>query len=183
MAAVVLPAPVPGRRRARPAQIGSPSCLRSTTSSSSPAFALIRFQGADHVTLLGGERVDHELLGDVPLESGAAGRRAAGSTDCSACRTPRSASVASRRTKTARRCRASRSRSRSRSPTAELLAELPDEPIDTVGERRLRHRRRRLRRDRRPHHPTTRSATARAPTSSSAATSSATSPTGTPTRR
>jgi len=41
-----------------------------------PAFALIRFAGSDHVTLLGGDRVDHELLADVPLDEGPpAGRR------------------------------------------------------------------------------------------------------------
>jgi phenazine biosynthesis protein phzE len=42
-----------------------------------PAFALVRLQGSDCVTLLGGSRVDHEALGDVPLEEGApaSGRR------------------------------------------------------------------------------------------------------------
>ncbi|MGI8578861.1 MAG: chorismate-binding protein [Nocardioidaceae bacterium] len=42
-----------------------------------PAFALIRLPGADAVTLLGGERHDHRLLSDVPLERErpAAGRR------------------------------------------------------------------------------------------------------------
>jgi 2-amino-4-deoxychorismate synthase len=42
-----------------------------------PAFALIRLQGSDAVTVLGGTRVDHEDLSDVPLERGkpAAGRR------------------------------------------------------------------------------------------------------------
>jgi phenazine biosynthesis protein phzE len=42
-----------------------------------PAFALVRFHGSDHVTLLGGSRVDHEWLSEVPLESGPppAGRR------------------------------------------------------------------------------------------------------------
>jgi phenazine biosynthesis protein phzE len=41
-----------------------------------PAFALIRLSGSDTVTVLGGDRVDHEDLGGVPLESGrpAAGR-------------------------------------------------------------------------------------------------------------
>ncbi len=42
-----------------------------------PAFALVRFQGSDAVTVLGGERVDHEWLRDIPLEAGppAPGRR------------------------------------------------------------------------------------------------------------
>lgn len=36
-----------------------------------PAYALIRFQGASDVTLVGGDRTDHEWLGEVPLETGA----------------------------------------------------------------------------------------------------------------
>ena len=35
-----------------------------------PAFALVRFQGASAVTLLGGTRYDYEQLSDVPLEHG-----------------------------------------------------------------------------------------------------------------
>jgi phenazine biosynthesis protein phzE len=35
-----------------------------------PAFALIRLQGAESVTVLGGARVDHDDLGGVPLEQG-----------------------------------------------------------------------------------------------------------------
>jgi 2-amino-4-deoxychorismate synthase len=42
--------------------------LDSVTSRS--AFALIRFQDAPTVTLLGGHRTDHGVLGDVPLETG-----------------------------------------------------------------------------------------------------------------
>ncbi|MBA2444825.1 MAG: phenazine-specific anthranilate synthase [Nocardioidaceae bacterium] len=37
---------------------------------SRPAYALIRLQGADTVTLLGGTRVDHEWLSDIPLDEG-----------------------------------------------------------------------------------------------------------------
>lgn len=42
-----------------------------------PAFALVRFAGSDHVTLLGGDRVDHDNLADIPLDDGppADGRR------------------------------------------------------------------------------------------------------------
>jgi 2-amino-4-deoxychorismate synthase len=42
-----------------------------------PAYALIRFQGSDRVTLLGGRRDDHEWLADIPIDTGAppAGRR------------------------------------------------------------------------------------------------------------
>src|SRR6185437_15436867 len=42
-----------------------------------PAYALIRFQGSDHVTLLGGRRHDHEWLADIPVDTGPppAGRR------------------------------------------------------------------------------------------------------------
>jgi phenazine biosynthesis protein phzE len=35
-----------------------------------PAFALVRLQGSDAVTLLGGSRVDHEELIDIPLAEG-----------------------------------------------------------------------------------------------------------------
>src|SRR3954452_13325114 len=35
-----------------------------------PAYALIRFQGSDQVTLLGGSRVDHEWLADIALDDG-----------------------------------------------------------------------------------------------------------------
>lgn len=38
-----------------------------------PAFALVRFQGSDSVVLLGGSRVDHEWLSDVPVDTGAPG--------------------------------------------------------------------------------------------------------------
>ena len=37
---------------------------------SRPAWALVRLHGADEVTLLGGVRHDHALLGDVPLAAG-----------------------------------------------------------------------------------------------------------------
>ncbi len=36
-----------------------------------PAFALVRLQDSDTVTLLGGRRVDHDLIADVPLETAA----------------------------------------------------------------------------------------------------------------
>ncbi|MDQ3481658.1 MAG: chorismate-binding protein, partial [Actinomycetota bacterium] len=44
---------------------------------SRPAYALVRLQGSDNVTLLGGARVDHEWLSDIPLDNGtpAEGRR------------------------------------------------------------------------------------------------------------
>lgn len=35
-----------------------------------PAFALVRFQGTDEVTVLGGHRVDHDWLSDVALDTG-----------------------------------------------------------------------------------------------------------------
>jgi phenazine biosynthesis protein phzE len=35
-----------------------------------PACALVRFQGSDSVTVLGGHRVDHEWLSDLPLDQG-----------------------------------------------------------------------------------------------------------------
>jgi len=38
-----------------------------------PAWALIRLPGVEDVTVLGGVRTDHEVLSDVPLESGAPG--------------------------------------------------------------------------------------------------------------
>jgi phenazine biosynthesis protein phzE len=34
-----------------------------------PAYALIRFQGSDRVTLLGGQRHDHEWLADLPIDA------------------------------------------------------------------------------------------------------------------
>jgi phenazine biosynthesis protein phzE len=98
-----------------------------------PAFALVRFQESDHVTLLGGARVDHDVLRDVPVETGppADGRRfdrmlcvpyaqirergfAAhqDGTPLSSIEIEYEADVA----------------------LAELLAMLPDEPIETVGE-------------------------------------------------
>ncbi len=37
---------------------------------SCPAYALLRFAGADTVQLLGGDRVDHEWLSDIPVDDG-----------------------------------------------------------------------------------------------------------------
>ncbi len=35
-----------------------------------PAYALVRFEGSETVTVLGGDRVDHEWLADVPMDAG-----------------------------------------------------------------------------------------------------------------
>ena len=67
-----------------------------------PAFALVRLQGSDAVTILGGSRADHEELIDIPLAQGAPPSTDGGSTGSSVCRTRRSASAGSRPTRTAR---------------------------------------------------------------------------------
>ncbi|MEJ7706316.1 MAG: chorismate-binding protein [Nocardioidaceae bacterium] len=98
-----------------------------------PAFALIRLHGSDTVTLLGGTREDVEWLSDIPLESGAPrpGRR----FDRLLCipfaqirergfevhedGTPLSSIDIDFEVEV---------------PAAQLLEQLPDEPIETVGD-------------------------------------------------
>ncbi len=96
------------------------------------AFALVRFQGASTVTMLGGRRHDHDVLSDVPLERGepTPGRR----YDRLLCvpyaqirergfdvyddDTPLTSIVVDVETE---------------APSDMLLAELPDEPLATLG--------------------------------------------------
>ena len=98
-----------------------------------PAFALIRFQGAASVTVLGGHRVDHDLLADIPLETGAPtpGRRfdrllcvpyaqiRERGFDVHDDNTPLSSLEISLEAEVS---------------TADVLAMLPDEPIEAVGD-------------------------------------------------
>ena len=153
MAAVELPSPA-RRRAVAPATSTDRSDRMPSLDDvlACPAYALIRFQGCRSRHRCSAATASTTTsLADVPLESGVpqAGRRF---DRLLASRSARSASAASRRTTTAPRCRASRSRPSARSPSHELLAAMPDEPIESGRPRRLRHRRRRVRQARRADH-------------------------------
>jgi phenazine biosynthesis protein phzE len=96
------------------------------------AYALIRFQDAPTVTLLGGHRTDHPALGDVPLETGepSSGRRF-DRLLCVPYAQIRERGFAAHGDGTAL---SSIDIDDERDvPLADLLDELPDEPLSTVG--------------------------------------------------
>jgi phenazine biosynthesis protein phzE len=97
-----------------------------------PAFALIRFQGSSTVTLLGGTRVDVDRLADVPLETGppAPGRRF-DRLLCVPYAQIRERGFAAHQDGTP--LTAIEVRHESEVSLLDLLAQLPDEPIQTSG--------------------------------------------------
>ena len=167
LAAVALPAPAPGRHRARPRRSAHPHVLLSMTSTSAPAFALVRLQGDDHVTLLRWPSGSTTTRSPTCRSTRAVRDGQDRSTAWSVCRSRRSASAGSRRTTTTRRCQhrgrrpAPRSRSTSCSPSSRTSRSTTD--------RRARASTSTTRRTPTSSgaSSTTRSATARAPTSSS----------------
>ncbi|MGH3505925.1 MAG: chorismate-binding protein, partial [Nocardioidaceae bacterium] len=97
-----------------------------------PAYALIRFAGSDSVTLLGGTRADHDVLRDVPLEVGPppAGRRF-DRLLCVPYAQIRERGFAAHQDGTP--LSSIEVEVEAAVPVSELLAELPDEPIETEG--------------------------------------------------
>jgi 2-amino-4-deoxychorismate synthase len=96
-----------------------------------PAFALIRFQESPTVALLGGDRTEHAALADVPLETGAPGGRRFDRLLCVPYAQIRERGFAAHRDGTPL---SSIDIDVERDvPLADLLVELPDEPLLTVG--------------------------------------------------
>jgi 2-amino-4-deoxychorismate synthase len=99
-----------------------------------PVYALIRFQGSDRVELLGGRRHDHEWLADLPADTGAApdGRRF-DRLVCVPYAQIRERGFEAHDDETP--LTSIEIEWESSVPVDEVLALLPDEAIETVGER------------------------------------------------
>ena len=105
----------------------------SMTCTSAPAYALVRLQGDDHVTLLGGRPRTTSCSATCRSTRDARRGPAVDRLVVYAVRADPRARVRGARA-TTRRSSASRSTSEHRVPIDELLDQLPDEPIATVGE-------------------------------------------------
>ena len=134
------------------------------------AWAAIRLRDSATVTLVGGSPQRGRAAGRRAARGGRPAGAAAGSTGCSRSRSARSPSAGSRRTTTAPRWPSSTSSWRSEVPLADLLAALPDEPIDLRATAAASSPPTRTTPPSSTRSSATRSATARAPTSWSAAT-------------
>ncbi len=97
-----------------------------------PAYALIRFQGSSSVMLLGGTRLDHEQLSDVTLEDGApVGGRRFDRLLCVPFAQIRERGFEAHDDGTP--LSSIEIDLEARVPTSDLLAELPSEPLESVG--------------------------------------------------
>src|SRR6478735_3717669 len=97
-----------------------------------PAYALVRLHGDDHVTVLTGRPELHERLGEIPLDEGRPDERTIDRLVCVPFAQIRERGFAAHEDDA--RLVSIEVEQHRRVPTGDLLAELPDEPIETVGE-------------------------------------------------